>query len=126
MDPVAFRRQNIDPTVVLGARWLSVMDAVTEAAGWVPKVANSVKQTATTRTGRGFGFGTYASSQVALVAGRPGQRQDRQAGRHARLDSLQNNGITVNLEGVGNQMSGALIMGLSRAMWEAPSWTADA
>jgi nicotinate dehydrogenase subunit B len=37
----------------------------------------------------------------------------------------QNNGITVNLEGVGNQMSGALIMGLSRAMTEQVSWNKE-
>src|SRR5581483_9574416 len=51
MDPVAFRRQNIDGTSTVGARWLSVMDAVTIAAGWKPRVANSVQQTGTIRTG---------------------------------------------------------------------------
>jgi len=40
MDPVAFRRKNIDPNTVAGARWLSVLDASTLAAGWRPKVAN--------------------------------------------------------------------------------------
>ena len=46
MDPVAFRRQNIDGTTTCSAqRWLSVLDAATQAAGWQPKVANSIKQT---------------------------------------------------------------------------------
>ena len=38
MDPVAFRRLNIDPSTTLSQRWLSVMDASTQAAGWKPKV----------------------------------------------------------------------------------------
>ena len=41
MDPIAFRRQNIDATTTLGARWLAVLDASTIAAGWKPKVADS-------------------------------------------------------------------------------------
>jgi CO/xanthine dehydrogenase Mo-binding subunit len=121
MDPVAFRRKNIDGTSVAGARWLSVMDAVTIAAGWKPKVANSVQQTGTVRTGRGFGLGTYASSQVALVVDmNVNVKTGKMVADHVFI--AQNNGITVNLEGVGNQMSGAMIMGLSRVMWEAASW----
>src|SRR5205823_4691463 len=41
MDPIAFRRKNIDGTTTAGARWLSVLDASTLAAGWKPKVAAS-------------------------------------------------------------------------------------
>jgi CO/xanthine dehydrogenase Mo-binding subunit len=37
----------------------------------------------------------------------------------------QNNGITISPSLVTNQMSGAAIQGLSRAMWEQPSWNAD-
>ena len=37
----------------------------------------------------------------------------------------QNNGITVNIEGVTTQMSGALIQGLSRALYEAPTWNKE-
>ena len=124
MDPVAFRRLNVDGTSTVGARWLSVMDAVTLAAGWKPKVANSVPQTGTVRTGRGFGFGTYANSQVGLVVDmKVNVKSGHMVANHVWI--AQNNGITVNLEGVGNQMSGALIMGLSRCMWEAASWTPE-
>ncbi len=68
MDPIAFRRLNIDGTTIGGARWLSVLDAVTMAAGWKPKVAASNLQSGNVVTGRGFGFGTFASSQVGVVA----------------------------------------------------------
>ncbi len=124
MDPVAFRRQNIDPTSVLGARWLSVMDAATIAAGWKPRVAASALQSGDVVTGRGFGFGTFASSQVALVADvSVNKKTGAFVASHVYI--AQNNGITVNLEGVTNQMSGALIQGLSRAMWEQPTWNAE-
>ena len=68
MDPVAFRRRNIDPTSVIGARYLAVMDGATIAAGWKPKVAASNLQSGNIVHGRGFGFGLYANSQVAIVA----------------------------------------------------------
>jgi CO/xanthine dehydrogenase Mo-binding subunit len=124
MDPVAFRRMNIDGTSNLGQRWLSVLDAVTIAAGWKPKVAASNLQGGDIVTGRGYGFGTYASSQVGLVVDMTvNKKTGKMVANHVWI--AQNNGITVNLEGVGNQMSGALIMGLSRAMTEQVSWNKE-
>jgi CO/xanthine dehydrogenase Mo-binding subunit len=70
MDPVAFRKVNIDGTSILGARWLATLDAVTQAAGWTPRVAGSIKQSGTIRKGRRH---------------RRGERGDRQDGRQARL-----------------------------------------
>ena len=75
-------------------------------------------------TGRGFGFGTFASSQVGVVAD---IEVDKKTGKivvkHAYV--AQNNGITVNLEGVTTQMSGALIQGLSRALYEQATWNKE-
>jgi len=117
MDPIAFRRQNIDGTQVAGARWLAVLDGSTQAAGWKPKVANSVKQTGNVRTGRGFGFGQFAGSQVGIVAD---VEVNMKSGRifTTHLYIAQNNGITAGPQLVANQMSGAAIQGLSRAIWE--------
>ena len=124
MDPIAFRRKNIDPTTTAGARWLSVLDASTLAAGWQPKVSNSNPQTGDVRRGRGFGFGTFASSQVGVVADiEVNVKTGKILVKHATV--AQNNGITVNLEGVTSQMSGALIQGLSRALWEQATWNKD-
>jgi CO/xanthine dehydrogenase Mo-binding subunit len=121
MDPVAFRRMNIDHTTVLGNRWLSVLDGATLAAGWQPRVANSVKQSGTVRTGRGFGFGQFASSQVGIVADvSVNVKTGKLVATHLYI--AQNNGITIGPQLVTNQMSGAAIQGLSRAMWEAASW----
>jgi len=124
MDPVAFRRLNIDPSTVLGQRWLSVLDAATIAAGWKPRVAASNLGTGTVVTGRGFGMGTFASSQVALVAD---VEVNKKTGKMVakQVWVAQNNGITMSPSLVTNQMSGALIQGLSRAMWEAPSWNTE-
>jgi nicotinate dehydrogenase subunit B len=124
MDPIAFRRKNIDPTTTAGARWLSVLDASTLAAGWRPKVSNSTPQTGAVRRGRGFGFGTFASSQVGVVADiEVNVKTGKILVKHATV--AQNNGITVNFEGVTTQMSGALIQGLSRALWEQATWNKD-
>jgi CO/xanthine dehydrogenase Mo-binding subunit len=124
MDPIAFRRLNINNNGVGPARWLSVLDAVTAAAGWKPKVAASNLQKGDIVTGRGFGFGTFASSQVGVIAD---VQVEKKTGKivvqHAYV--AQNNGITVNVEGVTSQMSGALIQGLSRALYEAPTWNKE-
>jgi CO/xanthine dehydrogenase Mo-binding subunit len=124
MDPVAFRRMNIDPTVTLGQRWLSVLDAATIAAGWKPKVAASNLSSGNVVTGRGFGFGTFASSQVGLVADiQVTKSSGKILVKHVWV--AQNNGITVNPQNVGNQMSGALIQGLSRAMVEQATFNKE-
>jgi CO/xanthine dehydrogenase Mo-binding subunit len=124
MDPVAFRRLNIDGSSTLGARWLSVLDAATIAAGWKPKVAASNLQKGDVVTGRGVGMGTFASSQVALVADvEVSKKTGKIIAKHVWI--AQNNGISVNLEGVTTQMSGAMIQGLSRAMWEQATWNKE-
>jgi nicotinate dehydrogenase subunit B len=124
MDPIAFRRGNIDGTTVAGARWLSVLDAATIAAGWQPKVANSIQQTGTIRHGRGFGFGTYANSQVGLVADiEVNMKTGKLVAKH--LFIAQNNGITIGPQLVANQMSGATIMALSRCMCEEVTWSKE-
>ncbi len=54
MDPVAFRRQNIatanDPAAGSpgGGAWIGVLDAVSKAANWQPKVAGSERSRAAT------------------------------------------------------------------------------
>jgi CO/xanthine dehydrogenase Mo-binding subunit len=124
MDPIAFRRRNIDPTATIGARYLAVMDAATQAAGWKPKVAASNLSSANIVTGRGFGFGLYANSQVGIVADvTVNKTTGKVVANH--LYVAQNNGITNGPQLVGNQMSGSSIMGLSRVMWEQPEWNRE-
>ncbi|HUZ85049.1 MAG TPA: molybdopterin cofactor-binding domain-containing protein, partial [Gaiellales bacterium] len=124
MDPIAFRRQNIDGTTVIGARWLAVLDGATQAAGWKPKVAASNLQSGNIVTGRGFGFGQFAGSQVGIVADvSVNVKTGKLVATHLYI--AQNNGITIGPQLVTNQMSGAAIQGLSRAMWEAASWNTE-
>jgi len=124
MDPIAFRKQNIDGTTIAGARWLSVLDAVAMGVNWQPKVAASNLGSGNIVKGRGFAFGTFASSQVGLVAF---VEVNKKTGKilctHAACS--QNNGITVGPDLVANQMSGSIIQGLSRAMHEAPTWNKE-
>jgi nicotinate dehydrogenase subunit B len=124
MDPIAFRKKNIDPTNVIGARYLAVMDGATQAAGWKPKVAASNLQSGDVVTGRGFGFGLYANSQVAIVADvQVNKKTGKVVAKHLYI--AQNNGITIGPQLVGNQMSGAAIQGLSRVMWEQATWSKE-
>jgi CO/xanthine dehydrogenase Mo-binding subunit len=117
MDPVAFRRQNIDGSTVYGARWLSVLDAATKAANWKPKVSASIGQTGITRTGRGFGFGIFGNSQLGMVADiEVSMKTGKITAKHLYIAS--NHGITMSPGLVANQVSGGAIMGLSRSLYE--------
>jgi CO/xanthine dehydrogenase Mo-binding subunit len=132
MDPVAFRRQNIDATSAqgfavgtLGARWLSVLDAATIQAGWNwSEISKNLTQTGTVRKGRGVGFGTFASTQMGIVADvEVNMVTGKISVKH--LTIAQNNGITINPQNVGNQMSGSAIMGVSRCMTEEATWNTE-
>jgi CO/xanthine dehydrogenase Mo-binding subunit len=124
MDPIAFRKLNIDGTQILGARWLSVIDGATQAAGWKPKVAASNLQKGNVVTGRGFGLGQFASSQSGVVADiEVTKSTGKIVVKHMYI--AQNNGITISPQLVGNQMSGAAIQGLSRALYEQVTFTKE-
>jgi hypothetical protein len=132
MDPVAFRVHNIDATSdqgstigTLGARWISVLDAATQQAGWNwAEISQNLNQTGKVRKGRGFAFGTYASTQIGMVAD---VSVNMVTGKISVLHLVvaQNNGITVSVQGVGNQMSGSAIMGVSRCMTEEATWNTE-
>src|SRR5205814_50714 len=62
IDPIAFRRQNISDD-----RWLAVMNAAVQAAGWKPRVASTAKQSGDVVRGRGFGFGRHGSAGMAAA-----------------------------------------------------------
>jgi len=124
IDPYTFRKMNIDGTATIGARWLATLDGAVQAAGYKPRLANSVAQKGTIRTGVGIGMGTFANSQCCTIANvEVNMKTGKMVAKH--LTVAQNNRITVNLEGVGNQMSGAVIQGLSRAMFEQATWNMD-
>ena len=124
MDPIAFRKLNIDNNSVAAQRWLSVIDAVAQVANWKPRVAASSLAKGDVVSGRGFGFGTFASSQVGVIADIDVEKKTGKITvKHAYV--AQNNGITVSIDGVVNQMSGALIQGLSRALYEQPQWNKE-
>jgi nicotinate dehydrogenase subunit B len=124
MDPLAFRQQNIDGTQVTGARWLAAMNAAAQAANWRPTVANSTRQAGPIVTGRGFAFGTFANTQVAMVADiQVDLRSGKITPKH--LTIAQNTGFTVSPGLVANQMTGAAIQGLSRALAEEVTFSTE-
>jgi CO/xanthine dehydrogenase Mo-binding subunit len=124
MDPIAFRKLNIDGSTITGARWLSAIDGATIAAGWQPRVAASNLKSGDVVTGRGFGLGQFASSQSGVVAD---IEVDKKTGKIVvkHLYISQQNGITVSPQLVANQMSGAAIQGLSRALYEQVAFTKE-
>jgi CO/xanthine dehydrogenase Mo-binding subunit len=118
MDPLDFRRKNIsDP------RWLGVLDAAAQAAGWQPRVANSVKQTGDVVKGRGFGFGRHGTA--AYAAGIVEIEVNKKTGKIVvkNLFNAMDAGLAVNPGLVENQMTGASVQGVSRALYEEVRFT---
>ena len=115
---------NIDGQTITGARWLSVIDGATMAAGWKPRVAASNLRSGDVVTGRGFGLGQFASSQSGVVADiEVTKKTGKIVVKHMYI--AQNNGITISPQLVANQMSGAAIQGLSRALYEQVAFTKE-
>ncbi|HEX4521200.1 MAG TPA: molybdopterin cofactor-binding domain-containing protein, partial [Gaiellaceae bacterium] len=119
MDPYLFRLQNITKLQVNDGfnQWRDVLTGVATLANWKPKVANSVKQTGNTRTGRGIAIGGFASSQAGTVAD---VEVNMKSGKLTvkKLYGAQVAGLSVAPSMIENQISGNLIMGTSRALFE--------
>jgi len=116
MDPYQFRLSNI--TTADQNQWRDSLVAVGQAANWQPRVANSIKQTGNIRKGRGIALGGFAGSQSGIVAE---IEVNMKSGKIVakQMYASQVAGLTVAPSLVENQMSGALIMGVSRALHEA-------
>jgi nicotinate dehydrogenase subunit B len=119
MDPVAFRVQNVSP----GARdsLLAVLNAVTQAAKWQPKVAASNLPDANVATGRGIAWyasaNTDASMKVAAIAD---VSVNKKTGKVTVEHVYQafSSGLLVYPGGVANQSDGGITQVLSRLLME--------
>ncbi|HEY4348597.1 MAG TPA: molybdopterin cofactor-binding domain-containing protein [Gaiellaceae bacterium] len=124
MDPLAFRRLNIDASTIVGQRWNGVLDTAAKISSWQPKVAASQVQTGNVVTGRGFGFGTFANTQVGIVADISVNKKTGKITTN-HLYIAQANGFSTNPDLVANQAMGSAIMGLSRALYEELTFTKE-
>jgi CO/xanthine dehydrogenase Mo-binding subunit len=113
MDPVAFRVLNAS-----NSRWAGVMQAAANAAGWKPRVANSVKQTGTVVTGRGIGTGTHGTAGFAAAVVEATVNKKSGKVTVSNIYNAIDVGLAVNPHAVENQISGGSIMGLSRILHE--------
>ena len=127
MDPVAFRIQN----VVQGTDWtttgqakdqlLAVLNAVTQAANWQPRVMGSSLSDATVVTGRGVAWSnadnpsTYA--QTAAIAD---IEVNKKTGKITVKHVYQalSTGLAVSIGGIENQIVGGVTQVLSRMLVE--------
>jgi nicotinate dehydrogenase subunit B len=117
MDPVAFRRRNMTD-----ARWLGVLDAVAQAAGWAPRIAHTSPSAARVVTGRGIALGTHIVSYGSAVAD---IEVDRESGeiKVKHLYGALDAGLAVNPALIESQIEGMLIQATSRALFEEVQFT---
>jgi nicotinate dehydrogenase subunit B len=112
MDPLQFRRKNIG-----GQRWMGVLDAAAQAAGWTPRVAASSLSSGRIAKGRGIGLATHNFSYGAAVAE---IEVDRESGAIVvkRLCGALDCGLAVNPGIVESQIVGQMVQAASRALKE--------
>jgi nicotinate dehydrogenase subunit B len=120
MDPYAFRRKNI-----AGQRWLDVLDAAAEAAGWSPRVAASDLRDTETVTGRGIGLGTHHVSYGAAVADIEVNRRTGTI-RVTRVYGALDCGLAVNPGIVESQIVGQMTQTVSRMLKEEVTFNEEA
>jgi CO/xanthine dehydrogenase Mo-binding subunit len=111
-DPHAFRQRNMTDE-----RWLGVLNAAAQAAGWRPRRAASALSDERVVAGRGIALGTHLSSYAAAVAD---IEVDKDTGRivakhlYGALDA----GLAVNPGFLENQITGMLVQAASRMLKE--------
>jgi CO/xanthine dehydrogenase Mo-binding subunit len=111
-------------STVTGQKWLAALNGAAQISSWKPKVASSAMKTGNVRTGRGFAFGTFANSQVGMVADiEVNLKTGKIVAKHLYIAHA--NGVSVNPELVANQAEGAAIQGLSRALYERLSFSKE-
>jgi len=113
MDPLEFRRANMSDS-----RWIAVLNAAAQAAGWRARVAGSVKQSERVAKGRGFAFGRHGAAGYAAAVVEV--QVDKKTGviTVEHVYNALDAGLAVGLELVENQMIGASVQGVSRALLE--------
>ena len=120
MDPVAFRLQNITLGPANGSL-LAVLNAVTQAANWQPKVAASNLSDADVVTGRGIAWyllsATDAATKMAAIAD---VSVNKKTGKITVQHVYQafSSGLLVYPGGVANQSDGGITQVLSRLLVE--------
>jgi nicotinate dehydrogenase subunit B len=112
MDPFEFRRRNIKDD-----RWLGVLEAAANAAGWNPRRAASNLSRANVVSGRGIGLGTHLASWGGAVAE---IEVDKSTGRVriAHLYGAIDAGLVVNPGIVESQITGQLVQTSGRMLLE--------
>jgi nicotinate dehydrogenase subunit B len=125
MDPVAFRLQNVTQSEPNKSRWVELVNAVTQAARWQPKVAASSVGQGNVLPGRGFAMADRSSVTIGSFANTLGAsvadiEVNKKTGKilvkhlHVGMDA----GMSVNPGLVENQIVGGTIQTVSRVLYE--------
>jgi nicotinate dehydrogenase subunit B len=113
LDAYEFRRRNIRD-----ARWLGVLDAVAQAAGWTPRPARTRRdRNSPVLRGRGIGVGTHLQSYGAAIADLEVETATGQV-RITHLYGAIDAGLVVNPGCVESQITGQLVQAASRLLKE--------
>jgi CO/xanthine dehydrogenase Mo-binding subunit len=120
IDPFELRQRNISHP-----RWLAVLEAAAEAAGWTPRVAASRRAEGRIATGRGIAVGTHhlpqnQSDRITFAAAVVDVEVDKETGvvvaKH--VYGAMDCGLAINPGIVESQIVGMCVHGASLALCE--------
>jgi len=121
MDPVAFRLKNIatptSPVPDVAKRWQNALEGVAKVSNWQPKVAASNLKSGNVVSGRGVAFGHFANTRVAAVVDID---VNKSTGKITvkHVYAASDAGLVIYPDGMHNNEEGALMQGVSRALYE--------
>jgi CO/xanthine dehydrogenase Mo-binding subunit len=116
MDPFTFRAQNMqtDPQM---QRWTALLKAALDASPYKAHVPASAVQSGDVVQGWGMAIGTHGSSRAATVANIEVNKKTGKI-KVLHLYASQDSGLAINTALIENQMTGNLMQGTSKILFE--------
>jgi CO/xanthine dehydrogenase Mo-binding subunit len=118
MDPIKFRKLNTKT-----ASDIPLLTKLQEIMEWEPRVAASQLETGNVVHGRGVSLGNAPGG--GFVVGGVHVEVNKKSGKITvqKVWVVQDNGLSVNVASVENQISGCIVQGVSRALHENTSFS---
>jgi CO/xanthine dehydrogenase Mo-binding subunit len=115
MDPVAFRIKNVTSGTKKNSL-LDVLNAVTSAAKWQPRVSASTLSSATVVSGRGIAWGSASNGVAAIADIEVNKKTGKITVKH--VYEAFTAGLSVYPDGVESQIVGGVVQIISRLLTE--------
>ena len=117
MDPIAFRKLNLDMSLLTSQRLVTLFDAIAQEAKWEARPPASKVAKGNVVTGQGFAVSGFSGTNVANLA-RVEVNKTTGKIRVTHLYGFGDAGLAVNPDAIESQFLGGMVFFLSKTMVE--------